>query len=139
MCEDKEWEGKRKLRSYKEVINPTLDNYNYLFVLTITKKKINIARIRTNSHELRSEIGRWSIHKTPWNDRVCHICDTKKVYDEKHFILDCPALTHIRSQFSNICHTSNLLDLLSQPNYSELGALISLLFDHRNKILKNHT
>lgn len=56
-CKDKLWddkdlEGKRKLRYYKEVINPTLDNQNYLSILTSTKKKMNIARVRTNSHEL---------------------------------------------------------------------------------------
>ena len=45
----KELEDKRKLRYYKEVINPTLDNQNYLSVLTNTQKKMNIARIRTNS------------------------------------------------------------------------------------------
>ena len=55
LWDDKELEGKMKLRYYKEVINPTLDNQNYLSMLTSTKKKMNIARIRTNSHELRSE------------------------------------------------------------------------------------
>jgi hypothetical protein len=90
---DKELEEKRKLRYYKDVINPNLEDQNYLFVLTSVKKKINIAKIRTNSHELHSEIGRWSIPKTPWDERVCHICDTKKVEDEKHFLLDCPAYT----------------------------------------------
>ena len=102
-----------KLRYYKEVINPTLDNENYLSVLSINKKKMNIAKIRTNSHELRSETGRWSIPKTPWNDRICQISNSKQVEDENHFLLDCPTLTHIRSQLPNICHTSNLLDLLS--------------------------
>ena len=39
LWKDQELEGKRKLRYYKEVINPTLDNHNYLFVLSINKKK----------------------------------------------------------------------------------------------------
>ena len=52
LWEDKELEGKRKLRYYKEVINPILDNQNYLSLLTKTKKKMNIARIRTNSHRV---------------------------------------------------------------------------------------
>ena len=132
-------EGKRKLRYYKEVINPTLDNQNYLSVLPKNKKKMNIAKIRTNSHDLRSETEKWSIPKTPWNDRICQICDSKQVEDEKHFLLDCLTLTHIHCQFSTIFHTSNILDLLSQPTHSDLGSLIFLLFDHRNKILKNQT
>jgi len=106
-------------------------------MLTSTKKKMSITRIRTNSHQLRSETGRWSTSKTPSEDRICQICDTKKVEDENQFLLDCMTITHIRSQFPIISHTSNLLDLLSQPNYSDLEMLIPLLFDHRNKILKN--
>ena len=54
MWYDKELEEKRKLRYYKDVINPNLENQNYLFVLTSIKKKISIAKIRRNSHELHS-------------------------------------------------------------------------------------
>ena len=108
MWDDKELEGKRKLRYYKGVINSTLDTHNYLSMLSINKKKMNIANIKTNSHELRSDTGWWSIPKTPSNDRICQICDSKQVEDEKHFLLDCPTLTHIRSQFPTICHTSSL-------------------------------
>ena len=52
---DKELEEKRKLRYYKDVINPNLEDQNYLSVLPSVKKKISIAKIRTNSHELHSE------------------------------------------------------------------------------------
>jgi hypothetical protein len=94
---DKELVNKRKLRYYKEVINPNLEDQNYLFVLKSANKKINIDKIRTNSHELHSEIGRWTTLKTPWDERICHLCDTKRVEDEKHFLLDCPSYAHIRS------------------------------------------
>ena len=60
---DKELLDKRKLRYYKEVVNPNLEDQKYHFVSTSVKKKINIAKIRTNSHELHSEIGRWTIPK----------------------------------------------------------------------------
>ena len=88
---DKELEDKRKLRYYKEVVNPNLEDQKYLYVLTSIKKRINITKIRTNSHELHSEIGCWTIPKTPWHERICHLCDTKRVEDEKHFLLGvCP-------------------------------------------------
>ena len=71
---------KRKLRYYKDVINPNLEDQNYLSVLSSVKKKISIhAKIRTNTHELHSESGHWSIPKMPWDERECHLCDTKKV------------------------------------------------------------
>ena len=130
LWEDHVLEGKRKLRYYKEVIKPTLDNQNYLSVSLSNKKKMNIPKIRTNSHDLWSETRRWSIPKAPWNYRISRIFYSRQVEGEKHFLLDCPALTHILSQFPTICHTSSLLDLLNQPTYSYLGALISLLFDN---------
>jgi hypothetical protein len=49
---DKELEEKIKLRYYKDVINPNLEDQNYLSVLQSVKKKISIAKIRTNSHKL---------------------------------------------------------------------------------------
>jgi hypothetical protein len=118
---DKELEEKIKLRYYKDVIKPNLEDQNYLFVLTSVKKKISIPKIRTNSHELHSETGCWSIPKMPWDERVYHLCDTKKVEDEKHFLLDCPSYTQIRSHFQNICHTTNLPNLLTQQKYGDLG------------------
>jgi hypothetical protein len=63
---DKKLEGKRKLRYYKEVINPNLEYQKYLFIFSSVKKKINIAKIRENFHDLHSEIGR-TIPKTPWD------------------------------------------------------------------------
>ena len=54
---------KRKLRYYKEVINPNLEDQKYLLVVTSSRKKINIAKIRMNSHELHSETKCWSIPK----------------------------------------------------------------------------
>ena len=42
---------KRKLGYYKEVINPNLEDQKYLSVVTSSHKKINIAKIRTNSNE----------------------------------------------------------------------------------------
>jgi hypothetical protein len=135
---DKELEKKEKLRYYKDVINPDLEDQNYLYILISVKKKINISKKRTNYHELHSEIGCWSVPKTPWDERVCHLYDTKKVEDENHFLLDCTAYTEIRSHFQNICHSTNLPNLLTQQNYGDLGKLLLMLFKHRNKIIKNH-
>jgi hypothetical protein len=73
----------------------------------------------------------------PWDERVCHLRDTKKVEDEKHFLLDFPTYTQIRSHFQNTRHTTNLPNLLTQHNYDDLGKLLLMIFEHINKILKN--
>ena len=61
---------KRKLRYYKEAINPNLEDEKYLSIVTRSLKKINIAKTRRKSHELHIKIGCWSIPKTPWAERV---------------------------------------------------------------------
>jgi hypothetical protein len=107
----KELADKRKLRYYNEVVNHNLEDQNHLSFFRSAKKKINIDKIRTNSHELHSETRRWTTSKTPWDEKICHLCDTKRVEDEKHLLLDCPAHTHIRSQFKNVSHNRDLLNL----------------------------
>jgi hypothetical protein len=58
---DKELEDKRKSRYHNEAINPNLEDQKYLFFFTSVKKIINIAKKRTNSHELHSKTGCWEI------------------------------------------------------------------------------
>ena len=127
-CE-KDLEAKRKLRYYKEVINHTLEDQKYLSVLTGSKKKINIAKIRMNSNELHSEIGHWTAPKTPWVERIWHLCENMNIEDENNFLLECPA-------FHNLCCNTDLPSLLTCQNYSKLATLHSKLFEHRNTILK---
>ena len=108
----------------------------FYFVLISLMKKINIAKIKTNSHELHSETGRWAIPKTPWVERICHLCENRNIEDENHFLLECPAYTHIRSQFHNLCYNTNLPSILTCQNYSDLRMLLIKLFEHSNTILK---
>ena len=88
-----------------------------------------------NSHELHTETGHWTVTKTPWMERIYHIFENMNIEDENHFLLECPAYNHIRAQFHNICCNIDLPSLLRCQNYSELGRLLSKLFEHRNKIL----
>ena len=81
-----------------------------------------------NSHELHSETGRWVVPKTPWMERFCHHCENTNFEDENHFLLECPAYDHIRSQFQNLCCNTDLPSLLRCQNYSELRRLFSKLF-----------
>ena len=117
-------------------IDPTLENQKYLYVLTSLKKKVNIDKIRTNSHEPHNETSRWAVPKTPWVERIFHLRENMNIEDENQFLLECLTYTHIRSQFHNLCCNTDLPSLSTCQNYSELGTLISKLFAHRNTILK---
>ena len=110
---DKNLEDKRKIRYYKEVINPNIEYQNYLSILTSEKKKIHIAIIRMNSHELHNETRHWTFPKTSWDERICHLCEIMSVNDEKKIHLDCLVYTHIGSQFQIFCYNTNLFSLLS--------------------------
>ena len=125
-----------KLRYYKEVINPNLEDQKYLSVVTSSLKKITIAKIKMNSHEIHSKTRRWSIPKTPWAERFSHLCESLSVEDENHFLLKFHVYIHIRIGLHSICYNKNLSNLLTCQNYSELGKLLAKLFEHRNKILK---
>ena len=89
-----------------------------------------------NSHELHSETGSWAVPKTPWVEMIYHLYENKNIEDESHFLLECHAYTHIRYQFHDLCCNTDLPGLLTCQNYSELGALLTKLFEHRNTILK---
>jgi len=119
------------------VSNPILADNNWISILTTAKKKINIVKIRTNYHDLWRETECWSIPKTPLDETIYHLCDTKQFEDENHFLLGCSTPTHISSHVKNLCHTINLLELLSKKNYSVLGMPLSLLFDQINKMLQS--
>ena len=61
MWGEKELEVKIKLRYYKDVINHHMEDQKYLFVLTSSKNKINISKIRKKSHELHTGTRHWKI------------------------------------------------------------------------------
>jgi hypothetical protein len=64
LCCNKELENKTKLRYCKEILNPNLEDQKYNFVIASTKNKINISKIRRNSHELHSKTWHCTIPKT---------------------------------------------------------------------------
>ena len=125
---DKELEDKRKLWYYKEVINPNLEDQKYLSILTSVKNKISIAKIKTNSHELHSEIRQWTISEMPWDERIYHICDTKRVEDENQFLIEWPTYTHNIVQFQNICHNTGRPNFPADHNYGNLGMFFLNVF-----------
>ena len=59
-----------------------------------------ILRFRMGSHHLPVEEGR---HFTlPRASRVCNLCNTGALGDERHMLLECPALAGLRLQFSSL-------------------------------------
>ena len=66
-------------------------------------------RVRLMSHDLKIETGRW--RRVPREERVC-VCDNQTVQDEKHVLLACPLLMHIRRRYSDLDY-SNIRNFLN--------------------------
>jgi hypothetical protein len=60
---------------YKDIINHILEDQNYLYSIVSLKKKINIAKTR----KLHSESRHWTNTIMSLDERICHLCETKRV------------------------------------------------------------
>ena len=63
-----------------------------------TAKLQRILRFRMGSHLLPIEQGRHL--RLPRHTRVCRLCHTGALGDERHMLLECPALADLRDEFS---------------------------------------
>ena len=59
-----------------------------------------ILRFRMGSHHLPIEEGRH--FNQPRASRVCNLCNTAALGDERHMLLECPALAGLRLHFSSL-------------------------------------
>ena len=59
-----------------------------------------ILRFRMGSHHLLIEEGRH--FNQPRASRVCNLCNTAALGDERHMLLECPALAGLRLHFSSL-------------------------------------
>ena len=78
---------KSKIITYR-TINPTLESHS-IYSTTYPEKdsiRVPFTRLRTSSHRLKVEIGRWS--RIPHELRMCQ-CELE-VQTEKHALTNCP-------------------------------------------------
>ena len=73
---------------------------NYWDVPMGTAKLQRIFRYRMGSHMLPIEQGRHL--QLPRHRRVCKLCRTGALGDERHLLLECPALADVRTEFSQL-------------------------------------
>lgn len=122
------WEKElgRKKKYYIEELNPVCDLQQKEFIgASISwRAKVLIAQLRTNSHQLRCEIGRWKRPKEVWDKRVCTFCTSGAIELEKDFILQCDALKDIRESYENTLALISWHCLFSEGIVGRLGQLI---------------
>ena len=108
-----------------EEFNPTYNQHQkaYIGANIPWKAKILIAQLRTNSHQLCCETGRWKRPKEAWEERV-YFCTSRKVETEKHFILECEAFKDSRDIYVHILAASSWDNLFNEGTMEKLGVLI---------------
>ena len=106
---------KNKLRSY-ETYKTSFGFENYLDTVTNNQHRVALTRIRTSSHYLRIETGRYIKSDNEEDDkkfRTCQLCKSNSVEDEKHFLTSCQFYKDLRKQMINdmskICPNVNTL------------------------------
>lgn len=57
-------------------------------------------RFRMGCHSLPRDVGSWT--NVPRADRLCTLCDSSALGDEKHLIFDCPALQSVRHRYRRL-------------------------------------
>ena len=71
----------------------------YLDDLNIRGGIPELAKLRGGANRLRIEQGRYVKERV--EERLCLLCEEKKVEDEHHFFLDCPFYDHERKKLWN--------------------------------------
>jgi len=79
-------------------INQNLQTPYYLNDIKIKKHRIYLTKLRTSSHALRIETGRWKKpNKEPLQERICTTCNV--LDDEYHFIMECSLHSNLRRTY----------------------------------------
>ena len=82
-------------------------------------------KFRTSSHCLMVETGRYSRPKIKRENRICTLCNTKEVEDERHLIFHCNAYSELRKTFFDKIHG------IVQLNPNDENSFIKTIFFYR--------
>ena len=84
----KKCEQSKKLRTYKKF--KTVTGFEkYLDILENQKQRKLLTKFRLSSHDLEIERGRYGTKSLPVDERICKLCNERKVEDEFHFLMQC--------------------------------------------------
>lgn len=112
--------AKSKVQYYVSCVRGevSLEGYQpaaYLAALADRPRLVRLAQLRTGSHWLKVETGRWQ--RLERSQRLCPHCDAGAVEDEVHMVFDCALYAGVRQQYADLFCSGdrNLGSFLSQP------------------------
>ena len=101
---------------------------SYLKEVTSRARLRHLAQLRTGSHQLRVETGRWERPAVAREERICRRCQSGEVDDEHHMVFDCPALEEVRVQHIGLFAGSADLRSFLEQESSQVAAFVSAGF-----------
>ena len=124
----------KKLELYSKVKHK-FQRDPYLNMPSFKNRQI-LAKFICSNHKLEIETGR---HKNvPRPERICKVCDLKKVEDENHFLIVCPAYSDIRRytlyQPLSLCNTAE--EILEKIDTISTVKYLKQAFKHRENLLE---
>ena len=78
-----------------------------------------IAKLRTSTHNLAIETGRYTRPRLPPEKRICKFCNNDAPEDEKHFLLDCPFYADNRVEMMQV-FPENVLTMSGEEKITEM-------------------
>ena len=114
----------------------------YLDIITVRKFRFALAKLRTSSHSLEVEMGRWARpERIAVENRKCKHCQILE--DEFHFILECPLYSNIRTLYVKryfytrpiMFKLTELMSLNSKKTNKKLSYFYLQNFEERTRIL----
>ena len=104
----------------------------YLQAVVRWKQRKHLAQLRTGSHWLAVETGRFGVARVERQLRLCQRCEGSSVDDVEHMIFDCCSLEAERqkhqSLFSSACTWKGGFSGLFQAGSNRAGRICSRLF-----------
>ena len=139
------------------ILNPKLRTYctfkhdfkmePYLSSIRDFKVRKILTRFRISNHVLQIEKGRHCKPKIPIDERLCKMCDSAAIEDEKHFLCDCNLYTDLRKSFIISCRTLGFYGVENNFNLEYLlnnndivfyvGKLLLKMFALRQSVIDN--
>ena len=76
----------------------------YLNTISNVRQRTALTKLRTSSHVLEIERGRYTVPKTAVYDRLCKTC--YQIEDEEHFLINCKIYDSLRRELYSEVSTS---------------------------------
>ena len=124
------------MHSNKTIVYRIYKDENYLSNL-YSKSRLVLCKFRISNHKLPIERGLYS--NIDRERRFCQLCNENMIGDEFHFILEYPALQHLRKVFlPKYCQTNpntlKLYNLFTTHNTNILNRLCKYIAEASNLI-----